>query len=98
MKKMLLAALVAAGVFTGSVGVASASHPHFVQREDRDGTRHCTYIAEGQTSKEHDEPGGGKFHENVHKGQPGTDDKGTGFGRDTEESEMCDETHENGLR
>lgn len=104
MKKTLATAVIAAGVLVGSVGTASASHPHFIQREDRDGVTHCQYIAEGQTSKEHDsagdptEPGGGEFHSNVHKGQPGNDDKGTDFGRDTEESAMCEETHENGLR
>lgn len=104
MRKILASVVVAGAVMLGSVGVSAASHPHFVQRTDQDGVRHCQYIAEGQTSKNHEpmddttEPGGGKFHENVHTAQPGDDTKGTDFGRDTQESDMCHETHERGLR
>ncbi len=48
---------------------ASASHEHYLFTPGRcvDG------IARGQTAKGPEEGGYHKFHENVHKGQPGTE-------------------------
>jgi hypothetical protein len=62
---IVLAALVAAVAFSAP---ASASHQHWLQtpagcKED---------VASGQTRKEEGEPGGHKFHYNVHTGTPGT--------------------------
>jgi hypothetical protein len=47
---------------------AAADHPHWIAtpagcKED---------VAKGQTRKSEDEPGGHKFHDNVHTGTPGT--------------------------
>lgn len=89
-RKSLAAAVIAGGIFAASAGVAGADHGHFVVREDRDGHRHCRYIAHGQTSKEADEPGGHKFHDNVHTGRPGSDDRGTDFDKSANEEERCD--------
>ncbi len=46
---------------------ALADHPHWIQTPA--GCKEN--IAQGQTRKGEDEPGGHKFHENVHQGQPG---------------------------
>lgn len=90
LSKTLAAGTIAAGLLFGSAGVAGADHGHYVIREDQDGHRHCRYIAEGQTSKEADEPGGHKFHDNVHNGQPGDDERGTDFDKSANEQERCD--------
>ena len=98
MKKIIVGvAIVATGVL-GSAGSAWADHEHFVVREDRDGDTHCRYVAHGQTSKTADEGGGHKFHDNVHKGQPGSDDHGTSFDKESEEGVRCDHVNENGNR
>jgi hypothetical protein len=60
-----LAALVTALALAAP---ALASHQHWIKtpagcKED---------VAQGQTRKEEGEPGGHKFHENVHTGTPGT--------------------------
>lgn len=70
-KRTLAAAAVACGLLGASTGVAFATHGHYVERTDKDGEQHCRYIAQGQTSKGPDDPGGHKFHENVHTGEPG---------------------------
>lgn len=88
--KALTAGALAGGLLLASTGVASADHGHYVIREDRDGQTHCHYIAEGQTSKQADDPGGHKFHDNVHSGQPGTDDHGTDFDKSANEEDRCD--------
>ena len=88
--KALTGAVLAAGVLISSAGVASAEHGHFVIREDREGRTHCRYIADGQTSKAADDPGGHALHDNVHTGQPGNDDHGTDFDKSTNEAERCD--------
>ena len=64
-------------------GVAAAEHAHFVY-QPANGAHEatCRYIAEGQTSKTADDPGGHAFHVHVHTGQPGVDANGTDFDRD----------------
>lgn len=57
---------------------------------DRGGRPLRRYIAEGQTSKQADDSGGHKFHDNVHNGQPGTDDHGTDFDKSVNEEDRCD--------
>ncbi len=59
-------------------------------REDKDGTTECRYTAQGQTAKDADDPGGHQFHDNVHTGQPGSDDNGTDFDKAPEEENRCD--------
>lgn len=88
--KILTAGALAGGLLLASSGVAGAEHGHYVIREDRDGQTHCRYIAEGQTSKHEVDPGGHKFHDNVHIGQPGSDDHGTDFDKSDNEAERCD--------
>ncbi len=51
----------------GLAAPAAADHPHWIA-----GPAGCKEdVAQGQTRKGEDEPGGHKFHENVHLGQPG---------------------------
>ena len=88
--KALAASAIAGGLLLSSASVAGATHGHYVIREDKDGQTHCRYIAEGQTSKAAGDPGGHKFHENVHAGQPGNDDHGTDFDKDSNEEDRCD--------
>ena len=61
----MLTLVLVALVLAAPVG---ANHPHWIMtpagcKED---------VAQGQTRKDADEPGGHKFHENVHLGTPGT--------------------------
>ena len=66
-----------------SAGPATASHSHFVyQPAHGNHPATCRYIAGGQTEKAPDEPGGHAFHNNVHTGQPGSDDHGTDFDKE----------------
>ena len=95
LKKVLAGAVVAGGMLVASTGTAFSEHDHFVLREDRDGTTQCRYIAEGQTAKGADEPGGHAFHDNVHTGQPGSDDQGTDFDK-SDNADRCDEWNTNG--
>lgn len=88
--KTLTAGALASGLLLASTGVAGAEHGHYVIRQDRDGQTHCRYIADGQTSKRADDPGGHKFHDNVHNGQPGTDEHGTDFDKSENEGDRCD--------
>ena len=88
--KTLAASAIAGGLLFSATGVAGATHGHYVIREDKDGQAHGRYIADGQTSKEADDPGGHKFHHNVHAGQPGSDDHGTDFDKDSNEETRCD--------
>lgn len=90
MKKTLVGLVCAGAMFAGMTGTSYANHAHFVIRVDKDGVRHCRYIAEGQTSKELGEPGGHVFHVKVHTGQPGGDSHGTDFDRDINEAARCD--------
>ena len=63
---------------------AGAEHSHFiVQPEHGNHAATCRYIAHGQTSKAADEPGGHAFHEHVHVGRPGGDDRGTDFDKES---------------
>lgn len=87
--KAVAAGALISGMLAAGAGVAGADHGHYVKRTDKDGQTHCQYVADGQTSKSSDEPGGHKFHDNVHTGQPGTDDKGNGFNKESNEGE-CD--------
>jgi len=89
-RRTLAVATIVAGSVIGIAGPALADHGHFVIRTDRDGTAHCRYIAEGQTSKGSDEPGGHAFHDHVHTGQPGADEHGTDFDKDSNEAGRCD--------
>ena len=89
MKKILTAGIIVAAVSIGGTAPALADHGHFVVREDRNGETQCRYIAEGQTSKGADDPGGHAFHEHVHTGQPGSDDHGTDFDKSDNEG-RCD--------
>ena len=49
-------------------GTALADHDHILKTPGRD----VVDIANGQTEKCATDPGGHKFHANVHKGMPGT--------------------------
>lgn len=95
MKKILSATAMAAALVATSAGAAAASHDHYVSREDRNGQTHCRYIAEGQTSKEADEGGGHQFHDHVHNGQPGDDERGTDFNKSDNVAE-CDTVTQSG--
>jgi len=64
-------------------------------REDSSGETHCRYIAQGQTSKSTEDPGGHKFHDNVHIGQPGSDEHGTDFDKSDNE-DRCNTVEEKG--
>lgn len=90
LKKTLVGLALAGAMSVGMTGTSSADHSHYVIRVDQDGVRHCRYIAEGQTSKLLDEPGGHVFHFKVHTGQPGSDAHGTDFDRDINEAARCD--------
>lgn len=99
-KTVVAATAVVISIFGWSSGIASADHAHFVVREDRNGVTHCRYIAEGQTSKQADEPGGHKFHDHVHTGEPGGAqangrENGTDFDKASAEG-RCDEVRHNG--
>lgn len=64
-KTVVVAGAVALGI--GFAGSALADHDHWLQTPGN-----CVEdIASGQTSKLANEPGGHKFHERVHLGQPG---------------------------
>lgn len=89
--KTIAAAAIVAGVTAGAAGTALADHGHFVVREARDGTTLCRYIADGQTSKTADEPGGHAFHDQVHSGQPGGDDHGNDFDKEGREDDWIDD-------
>lgn len=97
-KKTMAGTIVAAGLLLGAAGTAGADHGHFVLKEKKDGTTECRYVAHGQTSKGADEPGGHKFHDNVHNGQPGSDDKGNDVDKSANEDERCDTTHDRGSK
>lgn len=100
-RKTLTAAAIVAGLTAGAAGPALADHGHFVIRTDRDGeTTHCRYIAQGQTAKdpEQGDPGAHKFHDNVHGGTPGSDDRGTDFDRDINEGDRCGTVEEKGSK
>lgn len=96
MKKALVGFVVAGATFVGMTGTSSASHEHYVIREDQDGVTHCRYIAGGQTSKGPGDGGYHQFHGNVHLGQPGADARGTDFDKDSNEGTRCDVVNENG--
>ncbi len=96
--KTIAAIALIGGLIAGTGGIAAAEHAHFVVREDRSGETHCRYIAHGQTSKSADEPGGHKFHDNVHTGEPGggqPEDRehGTDFDKSDNE-DRCDTVHD----
>lgn len=79
-RRALVAAAIAAASFGAGTGTASADHGHFIyQPANGNHPATCRYIAQGQTSKALTDPGGHAFHEHVHTGQPGADDKGTDF-------------------
>jgi len=62
---VVLSALAAALVLALPAG---ASHPHWIMTPAG-----CKAdVAKGQTRKAESDPGGHKFHENVHAGTPGT--------------------------
>ena len=61
----VVAAMMAASI-AFSASAAFASHPHYLSTP---GT--CKDVASGQTSKGSGEGGYHKFHDHVHKGQPG---------------------------
>lgn len=84
MKRLFIGALTGAAAFAMSVAPASAGHEHFVIIDNpADGTRTCQYIGSGQTSISGTGHGGyHRIHDNVHIGQPGTDDNGTDFDKD----------------
>ena len=71
MRRIVLIFMVAAMMVVSMAFSASAfaSHEHYLETR---GT--CVEdVARGQTAKDEGDPGGHKFHENVHKGQPGTE-------------------------
>ena len=71
MKRIVLVFVVAAMMAASMAFSASAFaiHPHYLSTP---GT--CVEdVASGQTAKDEDQPGGHKFHDNVHKGAPGTE-------------------------
>lgn len=71
-----------------SAGPAAASHAHFIyQPAHGNHPETCRYIAAGQTEKAPDEPGGHAFHVNVHTGQPGADEHGTDFDKESNADE-----------
>lgn len=63
-KKALVLSLIASAFVATP---AFAAHQHYIETP---GTTVCD-IANGQTSKEGDAPGGHVFHDKVHIGQPG---------------------------
>lgn len=75
MKRVVLLFTVAAvmAAMMALAGPALADHQHYLATP---GTT-VQDIGRGQTEKCSDEPGGHKFHENVHTGQPG--EKGGAF-------------------
>ena len=71
MRRIVLVFVVAAMMAVSMAFSASAfaDHEHYLSTP---GT--CVEdVARGQTAKDEDDPGGHKFHDNVHKGQPGTE-------------------------
>lgn len=84
MRVAATACSVLAGIAALSLGsVAHAEHDHFVYQPAHGGhSATCRYIADGQTSKAPEEPGGHQFHTHVHLGQPGADTHGTDFDRE----------------
>lgn len=89
--KTKVAAGVGGAVFAllGMSGTAAADHAHFVVIENpATGETTCQYFGSGQTEIPDGEGHGGahKIHDNVHRGQPGTDLHGTSFDRDDNEA------------
>lgn len=79
-RKGAVAVATVAAVMSLGLGTADASHEHFIyQPEHGNHPATCRWIADGQTSKAPGEPGGHAFHNHVHTGQPGVDDRGTDF-------------------
>ena len=97
-RKSCLLAGVVVGVIGLTAGTAGADHGHYVVREDRNGQTHCQYLAGGQTEKSPGEGGGHRFHDNVHLGQPGSDDKGTDVDKEQVEDDRCDDVYQPGSR
>jgi hypothetical protein len=96
MRRIVVGAVAGASALLGSPGAAWGDHGHYVVREDRNGETHCRYIADGQTRKASDEPGGHQFHDHVHPGRPGTESHGTDFDKAAVEDDRCDHVNENG--
>lgn len=82
--RVVLVAAVLGGVATIAPQPAGAEHSHFIyQPAHGNHEATCRYIAAGQTAKAADDPGGHAFHAHVHTGQPGSDDHGTDFDKET---------------
>lgn len=82
-------ALVVLGL---SAAPAAADHAHFIYQPGHGNhPATCRYIAAGQTQKAAAEPGGHAFHEHVHTGRPGSDDRGTDFDKESNYANyVCD--------
>jgi hypothetical protein len=81
------------GVATGAVSViglggpAFADHAHFVVKtHPKSGEKTCQYVAAGRSEPAANHP----LHNNVHMGQPGSDDHGNDFDKEANESARCD--------
>jgi hypothetical protein len=102
MRTIRMKSFVFAGAVVGVIGLtagpAGATHAHYVVREDRNAETNCQYVASGQTEKSPDEGGGHRFHENVHLGQPGSDEKGTDVDKEEVEGDRCDNVYTPGSR
>jgi hypothetical protein len=64
MRRRIVVAVLSMVLVVATAGPAFANHPHFVDTPNGN----CHQVAEGQTSKDKDDRGGHKFHDNVHKG------------------------------
>lgn len=81
-----LVALGAAALIVGNAGAALADHSHFVVRVAQDGTRHCQYLAAGQSEPSAVHP----LHYLVHLGHAGSDSNGTDVDKNANEAARCD--------
>lgn len=87
LRKRLFVVTAAAAVLLTMGGTAFADHAHFVVITDpRSGETTCQYLANGESEPAPNHP----LHNNVHLGQPGSDDHGTDFDKDANEAARCD--------
>ena len=83
-RRSAMASAAVAAALTLGTGTAAASHAHFIyQHGHGNHPATCRYIAAGQTDKPPGAPGGHAFHAHVHTGQPGSDDHGTDFDKES---------------
>lgn len=78
--RKLFTVLAAGAALALPASPALAHHDHFVHIGSTDT---CQYVAHGQTSIDDADHGGHhRFHDNVHTGTPGTDDRGNTFDKE----------------